>query len=85
MHLRIDGAGQDQRFAQVVALARGGGRSLADGGDPAAGNRHMTALDDAIGEHQGADKDSIEIGHGSLRKAGIRLDHLTVQLNGETI
>ena len=63
MHLRVDGAGEDEGVTEVVAFACGGGRAIADRGDPVARNRHMATLDNAVGQHQRADENRIEISH----------------------
>src|SRR5690554_258717 len=68
MHLRIDGAGQDQRVAQLVTLMGRGRPALANMDDLALAHRHIAILDDEIGEHDGAGQREIEIGHVTASK-----------------
>ncbi len=64
MRLRIDGAGQDQGFSQIVALLRGGGGTLTDLHDLAVAHRHMAGLDHALRRNNGSLEHQIEISHG---------------------
>ena len=66
MHLRIDGARQDQRLAQIVALMARRRRALPDMDDLAIAHRDIAALDNEIGQNDGPGKDEIEIGHETI-------------------
>ena len=66
MDLRVDGAGKDQGFAEIVALVRGGSSALPYRCDPAIAYSDIAALDDAIGEDHGAGETEIEIGQSRL-------------------
>jgi hypothetical protein len=47
MDLRVDGAGEHQRSAEIVPLAGGRGRSAAETLDQAVANGHPAAFGDA--------------------------------------
>src|SRR6185312_8149844 len=64
MDLRVDGAGKDQRLAEIVAVAAGRRRPIADGADLLAGDGDIAAVDYPVGQHYGADEHNIEISHG---------------------
>ncbi len=63
MHLRIDGARQDECLAQIVTLPRRRHRALPDKGDLAVADGHVARLHDAIGEHDRTLQNEIEIAH----------------------
>ena len=63
MDLRVDGAGEDQAGAEIVALAGGWRGAVADARDLAIAHGEVAGLDDAVGEDDGAGEDEVEIGH----------------------
>ena len=65
MDLPVDRARQDRPAGEVLDRGRARRRSVADRSDRAAADRHVAALDHAVGKHDVADQDEIEIGHGT--------------------
>ena len=67
MDLRVDGARQDERRAEMVAFACGGRMALPDFGDPAIGHRDIAVRQDSVRKDHNALEHQSEISHVDLR------------------
>ena len=65
MDLPVDRARQDQPAGKVLHRRCARRRAVADPRDLAVAHRDMAALDHALGEHDVANQDEIEIRHGA--------------------
>ena len=63
MDLAVDDAGDDPLSPEILGLAGGGRRALADLADLAAADGDIAVLDDPVGQHDIAAEDEIEIAH----------------------
>ena len=65
MDLPVDHAGDQPVTAEILPLAGGGGRALADLGNLAAADRDKAVLDDAVRKNHVAADDEIIFAHGA--------------------